>query len=169
MTNSQNSTARYTKHAQRVNSKATLKVPLNALLHHVPAAIHGELRRSRYVAARSNTMIVQADDSRKQNENAQSCYKRLYEAIIEAGQYAVPTETSAEQVQRVKDLYVLAHTPDDPTADKLPAKSPITSAASGAKNSTVRKRAQGVVAAMSEAICGALPVAWALGLAVQGT
>jgi predicted ATPase len=99
-------TLRYTKFTQRVNSKATLKVPLDALLDHVPAALHGEIRRSRYVAARSNTIIVQADDSRKQSDNAHSCYKRLYEAIAEAGRHAVPAETSAEQMQRVKDLYV---------------------------------------------------------------
>jgi peptidyl-tRNA hydrolase ICT1 len=101
-------TLRYTKFTQRVNSKATLKVPLDALLDHVPAALHGEIRRSRYVAARSNTIIVQADDSRKQSDNAHSCYKRLYEAIAEAGQDAVPAETSADQVQRVKDLYVFS-------------------------------------------------------------
>jgi peptidyl-tRNA hydrolase ICT1 len=107
-------------------------VPLDALLHHVPAVLHGEIRRSRYVAARSNTIIVQADDSRKQSDNAHSCYKRLYEAIAEAGQHAVPAETSADQVQRVKDLYVLALNPGDPTdgpkADKRPDKSLITSA-----------------------------------------
>ncbi|KAH9879817.1 hypothetical protein J1614_001841 [Plenodomus biglobosus] len=92
------------QNVNKVNSKATLKVPLDALLQHVPIAIHSELKRSRYVAVRSNSMIVQADDSRKQSDNAHSCYKRLYEAVVEAGKHAVPTETSAEQVQRVKDL-----------------------------------------------------------------
>ncbi|KAH6859827.1 peptidyl-tRNA hydrolase domain-containing protein [Alternaria alternata] len=92
------------QNVNKVNSKATLKVPLDALLHYVPAALHGEIRRSRYVAARSNTIIVQADDSRKQSDNAQSCYKRLYEAIAQAGQDAVPAETPAAQVQRVKHL-----------------------------------------------------------------
>ncbi|KAF1946686.1 hypothetical protein EJ02DRAFT_217451 [Clathrospora elynae] len=92
------------QNVNKVNSKATLKVPLDTLLHHVPAALHGEIRQSRYVAARSNTMIVQADDSRKQSDNAHSCYKRLYEAIAEAGHSAIPSETSAEQVQHVKDL-----------------------------------------------------------------
>ncbi|KAI8939520.1 hypothetical protein NX059_003290 [Plenodomus lindquistii] len=92
------------QNVNKVNSKATLKVPLDALLQHVPTAIHGELKRSRYVAVRSNSIVVQADDSRKQNDNALSCYKRLYEAIVDAGKQAVPAETSAEQVQRVKDL-----------------------------------------------------------------
>jgi peptidyl-tRNA hydrolase ICT1 len=101
-------TPRYANLTQRVNSKATLKMPLDALLQHVPAAIHGEIKRSRYVAARSNTIIVQADDSRRQSDNAHSCYKRVYEAIAEAGRHAVPTETSAEQMQHVKDLQVFS-------------------------------------------------------------
>jgi peptidyl-tRNA hydrolase ICT1 len=96
--------ARYTKHAERVNSKATLRVPLDALLHHVPAAFHSAIRQSRYIAAKSNSIIVQADDSRKQSDNAHNCYKRLYEAIMEAGHHAIPNETSAEQVQHVKNL-----------------------------------------------------------------
>ncbi|KAJ4412623.1 hypothetical protein N0V91_000382 [Didymella pomorum] len=60
--------------------------------------------RSRYVAAKSNDIIVQADDSRKQNDNALACYKRLYDAIVEAGRNAVPNETSAEQQRHVKNL-----------------------------------------------------------------
>ncbi|KAF2827559.1 hypothetical protein CC86DRAFT_321738, partial [Ophiobolus disseminans] len=92
------------QNVNKTNSKATLRVALDALLNHVPAALHGELKRSRYVAAKSNAMIIQADDSRKQSDNAQSCYKRLYEAIVEAGQHAVPNETSAEQLQHVKNL-----------------------------------------------------------------
>ena len=92
------------QNVNKVNSKATLRVPLDALLQHIPAALHGEIKRSRYVAAKSNTMIVQADNSRKQSDNAHSCYKRLYEAIVEAGQHAVPNETSAEQLQHVKNL-----------------------------------------------------------------
>jgi peptidyl-tRNA hydrolase ICT1 len=99
-------------------------VPLDALLHHVPTALHGEIKRSRYVAAKANAMIVQADDSRKQSDNAHSCYQRLFAAIVEAGHHAVPNETSAEQSQRVKNLYVVRPgiCPDDPTADKTQAK-----------------------------------------------
>ncbi len=67
--------------------------------------MHDRIRKSRYVAERSDSIIVQADDSRKQSDNAQSCYKRLYEAIVEAGRDAVPNETSPEQKQRVRDLY----------------------------------------------------------------
>lgn len=132
-------------------------MPLDALLHYVPAALHGEIRRSRYVAARSNTIIVQADDSRKQSDNAQSCYKRLYEAIAQAGQDAVPAETPAAQVQRVKQLYVFVHCDgpsDGPKADNTPDKSLITSAASRARSSKALRRRRGEAGVMSEAVCG---------------
>ncbi|KAH7095563.1 hypothetical protein FB567DRAFT_32581 [Paraphoma chrysanthemicola] len=92
------------QNVNKVNSKATLRVPLDALLQHVPTALHGEIKRSRYVAASSNAMIVHADDSRKQGDNARSCYRRLYEVIVQAGNHAVPNETSAEQLQHVKSL-----------------------------------------------------------------
>jgi peptidyl-tRNA hydrolase ICT1 len=87
-----------------VNSKATLKVPLDALLQYVPSALHSAIRSSRYVAARSNAMIIQADGSRKQNDNAHSCYAKLHEVIVEAGRNALPGETSAEQAKRVRDM-----------------------------------------------------------------
>lgn len=93
----------------RVNSKATLKVPLDALLRHVPTALHAEIRDSRYVAERASALVIQADDSRKQSDNAHSCYRRLYEAIVDAARRAIPGETSAEQAERVKNLYVDEH------------------------------------------------------------
>jgi peptidyl-tRNA hydrolase ICT1 len=97
-----------------------LRVPLDALLKHVPSAIHGQLKQSRYVAAKSNAIIVQADDSRKQSDNAHSCYQRLFDAIVEAGHHAVPNETSAAQSQHVKTLYVRpGPSPDNPDADKV--------------------------------------------------
>jgi len=81
-----------------------LKVGLDSLLAHIPTALHSEIRSSRYVAQRSNSIVIQADDSRKQSDNALSCYARLHQVIIEAGRKALPGETSAEQAKHVKDL-----------------------------------------------------------------
>lgn len=92
----------------RVNSKATLKVPLDALLPMVPSLLHPHIRASRYVAAKSNSIVIQSDDSRKQSDNASSCYRRLLETLAAAGRN-IPGETSAEQAQRVKHLYVDTH------------------------------------------------------------
>jgi peptidyl-tRNA hydrolase ICT1 len=79
-------------------------VPLDALLPHVPAAAHAEIKRSRYLAAKSGSIVIHADDSRKQADNVASCYRRLYDAIVDACTRAIPPETSPEQVQRVKHL-----------------------------------------------------------------
>ena len=68
--------------------------------------MHSEIRSSRYLAERSSNLIIQADDSRKQNDNAHSCYVRLHQLIVEAGRKAIPGETSTEQAKRVKNLYV---------------------------------------------------------------
>jgi peptidyl-tRNA hydrolase ICT1 len=93
--------------SQRVNSKATLRVPLDALLQHVPTALHRDVAASRYLAARANALVVHADDSRKQADNAHTCYTRLYQAIARAAHLAIPADASPKQVQRVKNLYVL--------------------------------------------------------------
>lgn len=102
----------------RVNSKATLKVDLQKLLHHVPTALHHAIASSRHVAPRSGAIVIQADDSRKQTDNAHSCYKRLYEAIADAANAAIPGETSPEQAKRVKDLYVCVISPPPPNSHR---------------------------------------------------
>lgn len=70
----------------------------------MPSALHLEIRSSRYNAPRSNSIIIQADDSRKQNDNMHSCYAKLQNMIIEAGRQALPGKTSADKSQRVKAL-----------------------------------------------------------------
>ena len=48
--------------------------------------------------------MIQADDSRKQTENINACWRKLHDLLIEAGRDAVPGETSREQAERVKGL-----------------------------------------------------------------
>lgn len=48
--------------------------------------------------------MIQADDSRKQTENVNACWRKLHDLLVEAGQDAVPGETSREQVERVRGL-----------------------------------------------------------------
>ncbi|CAI6338963.1 unnamed protein product [Periconia digitata] len=92
------------QNVNKVNSKATLKLPLDALLHHIPSPLHAHIRASRYVTLKSNAFVIHADDSRKQSDNAHSCYKRLLEEVRDAGRNAIPGQTSAAQAQRVKHL-----------------------------------------------------------------
>ncbi|GAB7352191.1 hypothetical protein MBLNU459_g2668t1 [Dothideomycetes sp. NU459] len=90
--------------SSRVNSKATLRLPLASLLPLVPSLLRPSIASSRYCAANSNALVIQADDSRKQNDNVHRCFLKLHDLIVEAGRETVPGETSADQAERVKKL-----------------------------------------------------------------
>ncbi|KAI4749802.1 hypothetical protein E4T44_15002 [Aureobasidium sp. EXF-8845] len=85
-----------------VSSKATLRLPLSALLPMLPAVLRPAVSKSRYSA--KDDLVIQADDSRKQNENVHRCFIKLHEMIVQVGREVVPGETSAEQMERVKKL-----------------------------------------------------------------
>ena len=70
----------------------------------LPTILRPSLLKSRYCAAKSDTLVIQSDDSRKQNDNVHSCFVKLHKLIAEAGQEVVPGETSAEQLDKVKKL-----------------------------------------------------------------
>lgn len=70
----------------------------------MPSLLRPYIVNSRYYAAKTGDVVIQADDSRKQNDNVTSCFRRLHELIVDAGRQAVPNETSVEQVKRVDDL-----------------------------------------------------------------
>lgn len=89
----------------RVNSKATLKVPLDSLLPLVPPIIHSQLRSSRYAADRTQTLVIQSEESRKQATNVESCFEKLYQLLQSSAKDAIPGETSQEQKDRVQKLY----------------------------------------------------------------
>lgn len=75
-----------------------------SLLAYVPELIHITLRESRYYAKSSDALVIQADDSRKQADNADLCFQRLYQVIKECAEEIVPGETSEEQKKRVLRL-----------------------------------------------------------------
>ena len=88
----------------RVSSKATLRIPTSSLLPLLPKLIRPAIVGSRYHAAKSDDVVIQADDSRKQGENVEVCFRKLHNLIVQAGRDAVPGETSPEQRKRVEDL-----------------------------------------------------------------
>ena len=90
--------------SHRVSSKATLRIPTPALLPLLPALLHPHILSSRYHAAKSNDLVIQADESRKQADNVEACFRKLSEVVAEAGREAVPGETSAAQGKRVEGL-----------------------------------------------------------------
>ncbi|KAB8203559.1 RF-1 domain-containing protein [Aspergillus parasiticus] len=92
------------QNVNKVNSKATLKVPLHSLLPLVPRILHRPLRSSRYFAERSESLVIQSEESRKQAANVESCYEKLHELLKNTATDAIPGETSQEQRHRVHKL-----------------------------------------------------------------
>lgn len=88
----------------RVNSKAQLRVALDELLPLVPSALHHALRSSRYYADKTNSVLIQSDESRKQQDNKETCYRKLTGMLIEIYKSTVPGETSQGQRDKVKRL-----------------------------------------------------------------
>ena len=88
----------------RVNSKATLKIPLVALLPLVPSLLHSQLRDSRYATDRSQNLVIQSDESRQQSSNVEACFDKLHQLLLNSAKQVVPGETSKEQRARVHKL-----------------------------------------------------------------
>lgn len=92
------------QNVNKVSSKATLRVSMSQLLQRIPRIMHAPIQSSRYHAAKSDAVVIQADDSRKQSDNVKECYKKLQDMIVQAGREAVPNETGAGQMERVEKL-----------------------------------------------------------------
>lgn len=88
----------------RVNSKATVRVPLKHLHSIVPGILYEQLASTRYYAERSDSLVIQADSSRKQTENVQECFAKLQDLFLFAGKNTVQGETSPEQAAKVRKL-----------------------------------------------------------------
>ena len=89
----------------RVNSKATLRIHAKDFLHMIPKVLHPQIEGSRYYAANSQSLIIQADSSRNRNDNVEECYSKLHDLIVAAGRATVRGETSQAQKEKVKGLY----------------------------------------------------------------
>lgn len=91
---------------RRVNSKATARFQMKDIIPLVPGILHQQLRRSQYYAPKSETLVIQADGSRKQSDNVDQCFQILRDLIVTAGKIVVKGKTSPEQKARVRRLYV---------------------------------------------------------------
>ncbi|CAI7622754.1 hypothetical protein N7533_006785 [Penicillium manginii] len=92
------------QNVNKVNSKATLKIPLVALLPLVPSLLHPQLRGSRYATDRSQALVIQSDESRQQSSNVEACFNKLHQLLMSSAKQVIPGETSQEQSVRVHKL-----------------------------------------------------------------
>ena len=81
-----------------------MRVDAEALLKDVPSLLHPGIRGSTYYSSKSDSMVINSDESRKQSDNVANCEMKLRNLIKDVGRNAVPGETSAETKQRVKGL-----------------------------------------------------------------
>ncbi|KAL2421752.1 hypothetical protein ABEF95_004993 [Exophiala dermatitidis] len=91
-------------HYLRVNSKAQLRVPVARLLPLIPPILHQGILASRYYAESSSSLVVQADESRKQQANKETCFRKLAQLIMDECKRAVPGETTDVQKKKVEGL-----------------------------------------------------------------
>ncbi|PWY92561.1 hypothetical protein BO70DRAFT_391956 [Aspergillus heteromorphus CBS 117.55] len=97
------------QNVNKVNSKATLRIPLHSLLPLVPRFLHPALLATRYVAARTQSLVIQSDESRKQTANVESCYDKLHQLLRSVAEDNIPGETSQEQRDHVRKLQKAAN------------------------------------------------------------
>ena len=90
-----------------MNSKATVRFQMKDLSYIIPDVLLPQLRASKYFAERSQSLVIQADGSRKQTANVQECFHKLNLLVLDAGKHAVKGETSPEHVAKVRRLYVV--------------------------------------------------------------
>lgn len=85
-----------------------LRIAFKNLRTLVPSIFHDEIRASQYYAVNSDSLIIQADSSRKQADNVTACFSKLQHLFETAGRKCIRGETSPEQVERVRRLYEIA-------------------------------------------------------------
>ena len=89
----------------KVNSKATLRANLfsKEFARAIPQSVLNQLRNSnsKYIT-NSGDVVIQADASRKQNDNYEACFTKLYRFIVES--IDLPGQTSDEQIKKVETL-----------------------------------------------------------------
>lgn len=87
-----------------MNSKATVRFQMSELFTTIPAILHTSLRASKYFAEKSDSLVIQADGSRKQAENVQECFQKLKLLIESAGKNVIKGQTTPEQMAKVRQL-----------------------------------------------------------------
>jgi peptidyl-tRNA hydrolase ICT1 len=60
---------------------------------------------SRFYAERTQTLVIQSEESRKQAANVESCYEKLLHLLKTTAEDVIPGETSEEQREKVQKMY----------------------------------------------------------------
>lgn len=70
----------------------------------LPTLLHRHLRASRYYAHNTDSIVIQADSSRKQDQNVDDCMQKLKDEICKIAHRLIPGETSPEKQAKVQGM-----------------------------------------------------------------
>ncbi|CUS13351.1 unnamed protein product [Tuber aestivum] len=90
------------QNVNKVNSKVTLKLDLSTKGDFIPPYVLDEVLKKSKHLTNNNEIIIRSDSSRKQVENIENCFRKLYTSIRECVQ--VPGETSEDTKKRIEKL-----------------------------------------------------------------
>lgn len=88
------------QNVNKVNTKAMLRMPVGKA-HFLPSHVREELSGSPYYT-KSKDILVHSDSSRRQHENLEECYQKVYSLLRKLDE--VPGTTTPEQKERVQWL-----------------------------------------------------------------
>ncbi|PWW76792.1 hypothetical protein C7212DRAFT_192897 [Tuber magnatum] len=98
------------QNVNKVNSKVTLRLDLSTKGDFIPPYVLEDrlsdpncVKQSKHLT-NNNEIVIQSDSSRRQVENIEHCYHKLYTSLRECIQ--VPGETSEDTKKRIEKLYV---------------------------------------------------------------
>lgn len=77
---------------------------MEALLQHLPKALHAPMLDSRYFVQRSKCIQIASDSKRDQSKNEEDCHQKLLQEIKSIYKASIPGVTSVEQKEHVKKL-----------------------------------------------------------------
>lgn len=91
-------------------TRVEITTPIEKLRLHAPASVIEMLKATHYYASSSDSIVIRSDVYRKQGENREDCFKRLYDLYLEVGEDAVKKERSKGPLKKSS---VMIKTPID--------------------------------------------------------
>ncbi|KAI5806132.1 peptidyl-tRNA hydrolase domain protein [Geopyxis carbonaria] len=92
------------QNVNKLSTKATLHLDLASKGDFLPPYILRKVRENSRHLTKKDEIVVQCDESRKQSDNTEHAFHRLYTILKACVEHDLPGETSPEKHKHVKDL-----------------------------------------------------------------
>ncbi|EIM90891.1 uncharacterized protein STEHIDRAFT_90800 [Stereum hirsutum FP-91666 SS1] len=90
------------QNVNKVNTKATLRCPLDALW--IPPWAKDGLRRSPHFVSSSHSLLITSTTTRSQSQNVDDCLLKLHNLIVSMAASSIQNEPTEQQKDRVRGL-----------------------------------------------------------------